>query len=145
MKGAKAYILKEKFASFKMKEDESVPDMFHRMEVIVNDLKSLGEKIEDKDFSNKFLRCLPIRFGILVTLLVRTGLDTMTPNQILGNIMTDDAYRDDHEKEEKREKKDDKKNSVAFKATSSKSKANQILCLLCSTLFRIWSVITISA
>ena len=29
IKGAKAYILKEKFASFKMKEDESVPDMFH--------------------------------------------------------------------------------------------------------------------
>ena len=26
MKGAKAYILKEKFASFKMKEDESVPE-----------------------------------------------------------------------------------------------------------------------
>ena len=26
--GAKAYIFKEKFASFKMKEDESVPDMF---------------------------------------------------------------------------------------------------------------------
>ena len=90
IKGAKAYILKEKFASFKMKEDESVPDMFHRMEVIVNDLKEFGEKIEDKDFSNKFLRCLPARFGMLVTLLVRTGLDTMTPNQILGDIMTDD-------------------------------------------------------
>ena len=43
VKGAKAYILKEKFASFKMKEDESVPDMFHRMEMIVNDLKALGE------------------------------------------------------------------------------------------------------
>jgi hypothetical protein len=27
IKGAKAYILKEKFASFKMKEDESVPDV----------------------------------------------------------------------------------------------------------------------
>jgi hypothetical protein len=26
MKGAKTYILKEKFASFKMKEDESVPE-----------------------------------------------------------------------------------------------------------------------
>ena len=122
--GAKAYILKEKFASFKMKKDESVPDMFHRMEVIVNDLKALGEKIEDKDFSNKFLRCLPTRFGMLVTLLVRTGLNTMTPNQILGDIMTDDAYRDDDEKEEKKEKKDDKKDdkkkSMAFKATSSK-------------------------
>ena len=39
IKGAKAYILKEKFASFKMKEDESVLDMFHQMEVLVNDLK----------------------------------------------------------------------------------------------------------
>ena len=53
IKGAKAYILKDKFASFKMKEDESVPDMFYRMEVIVNDLKALGEKIEDKEFLSK--------------------------------------------------------------------------------------------
>jgi hypothetical protein len=97
-----AYILKEKVASIKMKEDESVLDMFHRMEVLVNDLKALGEKVEDKDFSHKFLRCLPARFGMLVTLLVRTDLDTMTPNQILGHIMTDDAYRNDDEKEEKK-------------------------------------------
>jgi hypothetical protein len=126
--GAKAYILKEKFASFKIKEDESVPDMCHRMEVLVNHLKTLGEKVGDKDFSHKFLRCLPARFGMLVTLLVRTGLDIMTPNQILGDIMTDDAYRDDDEKEEKKKKKDEKKKkkSVAFKATSSsKGKAKQ--------------------
>ena len=51
MKGAKAYILKEKFASFKMKEDESVPEMFHRLQVLVNDLKALGEEVKDKDFS----------------------------------------------------------------------------------------------
>ena len=31
VKGAKAYILKERFASFKVKEDESVPKMFHRL------------------------------------------------------------------------------------------------------------------
>ena len=59
MKRAKAYILKEKFASFKMKEDESVPEMFHRLQVLVNDLKALGEEVKDKDFSHKFLRCLP--------------------------------------------------------------------------------------
>jgi hypothetical protein len=132
VKGAKVNILKEKFASFKIKDDESVPDMFHRMEVLVNDLKALGEKVEDKNFSHKFLRCLPARFGMLVTLLIRTGLDTMTPNQILGDIMTNDAYRDDAKKEEKnKEKKDEKKDekkqkSVAFKATSSlKDKAKQ--------------------
>ena len=89
--GCRGIILKEKFASFKMKEDESVPDMFHQMEMLVNDLKALGEKVEDKDFSNKFLRCLPSRFGTLVTILVRSSLDTMTPNQVLGDIMTDDT------------------------------------------------------
>jgi hypothetical protein len=95
------------------------------MEVLVNDLKALGDKVEDNDFSHKFLRCLSARFGMLVTLLVRNGLDTMTPNQILGDIMTDDAYRDDDKKEEK-EKKDEKKKGVAFKATSSsKGKAKQ--------------------
>ena len=99
MKGAKAYILKEKFASFKMKEDESVPEMFHRLQVLVNDLKALGEEVKDKDFFHKFLRCLPSRFDTLVIILMRSGLDTMT----------DDTYRDDDEKEEKKEKKDEKK------------------------------------
>jgi hypothetical protein len=91
VKGAKAYILKEKFASFKMKDDESVPKMFHRLQVLVNDLKALGEEVKDKDFSHKFLRCLPSRFGMLINLLMRRGLDTMTPNQVLGDVMIDDT------------------------------------------------------
>jgi hypothetical protein len=123
VKGAKAYILKEKFASFKMKEDESVPEMFHRLQVLVNDFKALGEEVKDKDFSHKFLRCLPSRFGTLVTILVRSGLDTMTSNQVLGDVMIDDTYRDDEEKEEKNKEKKDEKKSVAFKAASFKGKA----------------------
>ena len=51
MKGANAYILKEKFASFKMKKDDSVMEMFHWLQVLVNDLKALGEEVKDKDFS----------------------------------------------------------------------------------------------
>ena len=125
MKGTKAYIPKEKFASFRMKDNESVPKMFHRLQVLVNDLKALGEEVKDKYFSHKFLRCLPSRFGTLVTILVRSGLDTVTPNQVLGDVMTDDTYRDDDEKKEKKEKKDEKNKSVAFKATSSKGKAKQ--------------------
>ena len=84
MKGAKAYILKEKFASFKIKDDESVPEMFHRLQLLVNDLKALGKEVKDNDFSHKFLRCLPSRFGTLVSILVRSDLDTMTPNHVLG-------------------------------------------------------------
>jgi hypothetical protein len=46
----------------------------------------------------------------------------MTSNQVLGDMMTDDIYRDDDGKEEKNKGKEDDKNdekkSVAFKATS---------------------------
>ena len=118
MKGAKVYILKEKFTSFEMKEDESVPEMFHRLQVLVNDLKAFGKEVKDNDFFHKFLSYLPSRFGTLVTILVRSGSDTMTPNQVLWDIMTDDTYRDNDEK-------DEKKKSVAFKATSSKDKAKE--------------------
>ena len=71
----------------------------------------LSEEVKYKDFSHKFLRCLSSRFGTLVTILVRSGLDTMTPNQVLRDVMTDDTYRNDDEKQEKKEKKDEKKKS----------------------------------
>ena len=45
VKSAKLYILKDKLTSFKIKDDESIPKMYHRLQVIINDLKALGEKI----------------------------------------------------------------------------------------------------
>ena len=59
---------------------------------------------------------LAFKIWYMVTILVRGDLDTMTPNQVLGDTITDDTYRDNDEKEEK-EKKDEKKDekkSVAF-------------------------------
>ena len=52
-KSAKLYILKDKLTSFKMKDDESILEMFHRLQVIINDLKALGEKINDDDVSHR--------------------------------------------------------------------------------------------
>ena len=37
VKSAKLYILKDKLTSFKIKDDESILEMFHRMQVIIND------------------------------------------------------------------------------------------------------------
>ena len=88
VKSAKLYILKEKLTSFKMKDDESIPGMFHHLQVIVNDLKALGEKINDDDVSHRFLMCLPPRFEMLRLLIIRGGLKELTPNQVLGDIMT---------------------------------------------------------
>jgi hypothetical protein len=132
-KTAKAYILQEKFSSFKMQEDESVSEMFHRLKVIVNELKALGEEVKENQFSMKFLRSLLKRFDMLITVLVRTTLKDSTPQQVFQEVMTDDSYREDDEKEEfvkKKKKESEKKNdekkkkkSVAFKATTSKGKS----------------------
>ena len=62
VKGAKAYIFKEKFASFKIKEDESVPEMVHRLLVLVKDLV---RKMDPR----------PIYFGFLCLMTNITKLD----------------------------------------------------------------------
>jgi hypothetical protein len=71
VKSAKLYMLKSEYENFKMKEDETIPEMFYRLQVIVNDLKALGQKTEDKDFGDKFLMCLPKRFKTLRPILFR--------------------------------------------------------------------------
>jgi hypothetical protein len=63
-----------------MKDDESIPEMFHQLQVIVNDLKAWGEKINDDEVSHWFLMCLPLRFEMLRLLIIRGGLKKITPN-----------------------------------------------------------------
>jgi hypothetical protein len=90
-----------------MKDDESVPKMFHRLNMIVNELRALGHKVYDEDFSHKFLRCLPSRFDTLVTIIVRGGFDNLTPTQVLLEVVTQDTFdqeKVENEKEEQRRK-----------------------------------------
>jgi hypothetical protein len=121
VKSAKMYMLKHQLSNFKMKEDKSIPEMFYRLQVIINDLKALGEKTSDVDFSHKFLMCLPKRFKTLRTIMFRGGLKGITPNEVLGDVMTEDTYNEESDDEEK--KKEDKKKNIALKASSSSSKS----------------------
>jgi hypothetical protein len=123
VKSAKLYMLKDKLSNFNMKDDESISKMFYRLQVIVNDLKSLGEKVKDEDFSHKFLMCLSKKFKTLRTIIFRGGLTNVSPNEVLGDVMIDAQYNDiKNEDEEKKEKKDKKEKSMAFKASSSSYK-----------------------
>ena len=117
VKSAKLYILKDKLTSFKMKDDESIPEMFHQLQVIVNVLKALEEKIKDDDVSHRFLMCLPPRFEMLRLLIIRGGLKEITPNQVLGDVVTYRVERERVDKDEKKEDEDNNKKSVAFKAS----------------------------
>jgi hypothetical protein len=122
VKSAKLYGLKSEFENFKMKEEETILEMFHRLQVIVNDLKSLGHKTQDQDFCHKFLLSLPRKFKMLIMMLQRDGLETMKPNDLLGEVLTYDKYDQDADEKEKKEE-EKKKKTVAFKATSSKGKS----------------------
>jgi hypothetical protein len=114
VKEAKLYRFKDKYAKFKMQEDDNVPKMFHRLNVIVNELRNLGHKVDYEDFSYRFLRCLPPRFDTLVTIIVRGDLKGITPTQVLGDVVTQDTYRVEREGVDKEDEKK-KKKSVAFK------------------------------
>jgi len=97
-----------------MKDDESISEMFHWLQVIINDLKALGEKIKDDDVSHRFLMCLPPRFEMLRLLIIRGGLKDITPNQVLGDVMKQETYRVEREEDDKDDKKEeeDKKKRV---------------------------------
>jgi hypothetical protein len=79
VKEAKLYLLKGNFSEFTMKRDESIAEMFNRLNDIVNDLKGPGFEVPDVDFNHKFLRYLPERYDTIVTFLVRSNVKTATP------------------------------------------------------------------
>jgi hypothetical protein len=120
VKSAKLYVRKGKFEQFLMKEDESVSDMFNRLNEIVNELKGLGFNVSDVDFTHKFLRSLPKTYDTIVTILVRSDLATTSPTKVLGEILTQDIFKKSQAEATSLAKRV-KKESIALKAKVSKA------------------------
>jgi hypothetical protein len=120
VKSAKLYVCKRKFEQFLMKEDESVFDMFNRLNEIVNELKGLGFNVPNLDFTHKFLRSLPEKYDTIVTILVRSDLTTTSPTEVLGEILTQDIFKKSQAKAMSLAKKV-KGESIALKAKVSKT------------------------
>jgi hypothetical protein len=119
VKSAKLYVCKGKFEQFIMKEDESVSDMFNRLNEIVNELKVLGLDVSDVDFTHKFLRSLLEKYDTIVTMLVRSDLTTTSLTKVLGEILTQDIFKKSQAKAISLPKKV-KSKSIALKAKASK-------------------------
>jgi urate oxidase len=81
-----------------MKKDEDVSTMFNRLNDIVNELRCLDFNVTNKDFSHKFLRCLSKKYETIVTLLVRTDLNKMTPMEVLGKVQAHDLFKQSQRK-----------------------------------------------
>jgi hypothetical protein len=118
VKEAKLYVYKGKFNEFTMKKDEDVSTMFSWLDDIVNELKCLDFDVTNKDFCHKFLRCLPEKYETIVTLLVRTDLNKMTPTEVLGEVQTHDLFKQSQKEVQGQSMSEEKKN-IALKAKST--------------------------
>jgi hypothetical protein len=72
-----------------MKDDELVRDMYSRLNLIINELNSIGiNKLGDADIVRKIISLLPQwRYGSIITILHNMeDLSTMTPTIVIGKI-----------------------------------------------------------
>ena len=60
-------------------------------------MRDPGFMILTDDVSHRFLMCLPPRFETLRLIIIRGGLKDITPNQVLGDVMTQETYRVERE------------------------------------------------
>jgi hypothetical protein len=79
-----------------MKENELVRDMYSRLNLIINELNSIGiNKLGDADIVRKIISLLPQqRYGSIITILHNMeDLSTMTPTIVIGKITTFEMSR----------------------------------------------------
>jgi hypothetical protein len=72
-----------------MKDNELVRDMYSRLNLIINELNSIGiNKLGDADIVRKIISLLPQqRYGSIITILHNMeDLSTMTPTIVIGKI-----------------------------------------------------------
>ena len=77
------------YNSFAMKNDELVRDMYSRLNLIINELNSIGiNKLGDADIVRKIISLLPQqRYGSIITILHNMeNLSNMTPTIVIGKI-----------------------------------------------------------
>jgi hypothetical protein len=127
IKEAKLYVYKGKFNEFTMKKDEDVSTMFNRLNDIVNELKCLDFDVSNKDFSHKFLVCLPEKYETIVTLLVRSDLSKMTPTKVLGEVQTHELFKQPQKKVQGQSMNEEKKN-IALNAKATQEENVRTMC-----------------
>jgi hypothetical protein len=118
VKSAKLFICKGKFEKFALLPNEELKDNFSHLNNIVNELKDLGFDVPEVDISHKFLRALPPKYETIVTFLVRSNLQTISPLEVLGEVLTHDIFKQSQE-ELHGNLCEDKKKMVAIKTNTS--------------------------
>ena len=84
------HILIDRINSFKQLDHENAKAMHSRLNVLVNEINSLGvKKIQEPELIRKMLHSLRRPdYDLVTTILYEKDLTTMTPNQVLNTVTT---------------------------------------------------------
>jgi hypothetical protein len=66
-KEAKLQTYRTQFENLNMKEEENIVEYFHRVDAVVNSIRSAGEELTDKTIVKNILRSLPMRYDAKIS------------------------------------------------------------------------------
>ena len=96
-----------------MKEEENIAEYILRVDEIVNDIRGLGGVIKEREFIDKVLRTLPMKYDSKVSTLEEwDDIDLMTVDELHGIFTTYDMRTGQNEPSRK---------EAAFKVSKEKS------------------------
>ncbi|XP_069150405.1 uncharacterized protein [Solanum lycopersicum] len=120
VKESKIDMLTSRYENFKMKEGETIHDMFTKLSSITNELRSLGEPISMTKQVRKVLRILPKSWESKVDAITEAkDFKVLTMDALIGNLKTHEMNRN-HDLS-KREAKKDKSLMLKYKSDEDSS------------------------
>ena len=85
----KANMFVSEFEAFKMKQDESISDIFSRLTILTNGLKSLEKSYSEYEIVTKILRSLTSAWHTKATVIEESrNLSSTTIDELIGSLMT---------------------------------------------------------
>ena len=114
-KETKIYVLVHRFELFKMKDKETIAEMFTRFTNITNSLIALGKKYTQVEMVRKILRALTSDLEKKTTSIEEANdLSKLTVEDLIGNLMAYEVQLEDRKKDD-----EPKNKSLAFKASTN--------------------------
>ena len=128
VKTAKVQTLKAEFEALKMNETDSVDDFSMKLNNLVNNIRALGDKIDEAYVVKKLLRAVPTKFLQIASTIEQFGdLDTMSVEEVVGRLKThEERIRGPGESDEKKLLLTQEEWKARFKKTGTgESSSNQ--------------------
>lgn len=93
VKEMKVQTLKSEFVALHMKPTQSIDDFVVKLTTIVNNIRGLGDTMEESTVSQKFLCVAPNKFNPIVSTIEKfMDMKTMSIEEVIGQLKAHEKY-----------------------------------------------------